>query len=366
MSLKTKSFFSQINLRLNTLFSAKEKDVIFENLAMLIGAGLEVSLSLGALAKEIRNKHLKAVILQIKEDIQNGSQLWQAFSVSGLFPEYILALIRVGEESGQLNEKLHIIAEQQKKQRILKSRIKSALSYPILIIILTFVVGLGISWFILPRFVSIFKMMNKDLPVLTKGLVASGEFFATYGVLFVPSFALFMVILFYFMFFFSKTRFIGQWLLAHIPVSKRLLQEVELSRFGYNLGTLIQAGLPLITAISAVVNVTTILSYKKFYTFLHDRIEEGWSFSHCFSAYKNSEKLLPASIQQIIVSGEESASLAQSLVDIGNIYETKTDITAKNLTTLLEPILLIIIGLGIMGVALAIISPIYGLMGNLQ
>ncbi len=366
MEKNRSSFLSQINLRLNTLFSAKEKDVIFENLAMLIGAGLEVSLSLGALAKEIRNKHLQKVVLQIKDDIQGGSHLWEAFSISGLFPEYVLALIRVGEESGQLKEKLQIIAEQQKKQRILRSRIKSALSYPILIIILTFIVGIGISWFILPRFVSIFKMMNRELPVLTKGLVASGQFFATYGVIFVPTLALLLMIICYFLFLFPKTRFSGQWILAHLPVSKRLLQEVELSRFGYNLGTLIKAGLPLTTALSAIVNVTSIVSYKKFYKYLREKIEEGWSFAHCFSDYKGSEKLVPASIQQIIVSGEESASLANSLVDIGNIYETKTDITAKNLTTLLEPILLIIIGLGIMGVALAIISPIYGLMGNLQ
>jgi len=365
MLKENKKTSNKFLLRLGAFFAKKEKEVVFENLAMLIGAGLEVSLALQAISKEIRNKQLKTIILEIREDILMGSTLWQAFEKSSLFPEYVISLIRVGEESGQLKEKLQIVAEQQKKSRMLKSQIKSALSYPILIIILTFVVGLGVSWFILPRFVSIFKLMNQDLPMLTQGLVSGGEFFANYGYIFVPSLMIFTIFLVYFLFFFRKTKKIGQWILVHLPITKRLVQEIEVSRFGYNLGTFLQAGLTLKTSLIALSGITGMNIYKKFYAYLGNQTTDGQSFAECFESFPNSKKLVPISIQQIIISGEQSGYLAKSLVDVGLIYEAKTEMTAKSMTTLLEPILLIIIGLGVLGVALAIITPIYGLMGSL-
>jgi type IV pilus assembly protein PilC len=343
----------------------KERDYLVENLAMLLGSGMEVLLALETIRSEIRSPMLRKIILKTGQDVEEGSALWQALSDSNLFPDYIVALIHIGEETGQLNEKLKLIADQQKRQRLLRSRITSALSYPILIILLTFSVAIGISAFVLPRFVSLFGEMNKDLPLLTKGLVWSGNFFMLYGWLAVPLIFFIMAVAIFFVFVFPRTKFIGQWIFFHFPITNKMVQEIELSRFGSNLGTLLTAGLPLVMAMKAVVRSSNYYNYKKLYAFLAANIEDGQTFKESFDGFKNSRKLIPVSIQQMISSSEYSGNLAEILVNIGNIYDAKTEISAKNLTTMIEPIMLIIIGLGILGVALAIITPIYTLMSTM-
>jgi len=331
---------------------------------MLLGSGMGIDIVLESLEKDTRNKSMKKVIRLIKDDVDAGSSISNALDRSRLLSEHIIALIRIGEKSGRLQENLKLISVQQEKDRLFKSRIRSAMLYPVLVLVVAFVSGIGISWFILPRIVGIFNMIDTDVPLLTKILIKLGEIFVNYGSILVPSIFVIVGLLVFFLFMLPKTKKAGQWLLFHAPITKKMILEIELSRFGYILGILLNAGLPIVDALDALQEATTFYNYRKLYAHLRDRINEGSSFLPSFEEINKSEKMVPIPIQHMIESGEKSGTLADSLLKIGAVYEAKTEITTKSLTTVLEPILLIIIGLGVLGLALAIITPIYGLIGS--
>ena len=149
-----------------------------------------------------------------------------------------------------------------------------------------------------------------------------------------------------------------------IPGVGTLGRTATIARFGVILGSLLKAGVPLIEAIRSLANVTDVVAYKKFYEKLAKEIESGQSFSKAFQAIPNTGKLLPISVQQLVVTGEKSGALAEMLVKIAAIYERKAEETAQRLPVILEPMLLFFIGGIVASVAFAIIVPIYSIVGS--
>ncbi|OGY44747.1 MAG: hypothetical protein A3B89_01425 [Candidatus Buchananbacteria bacterium RIFCSPHIGHO2_02_FULL_40_13] len=345
---------------------AAEKDYLIENLSMLLLSGLDLLSSLDAIQSDIRSKKLKDIVSDLKGNIDAGFSLSQSLIESKLFPEHIISLIRIGEETGKLADNLKVIVIQQQKERSFRSKVNSAMMYPVLVLVLTGVIGIGISWFILPRLASVFNQLRLDLPFLTKVLIATGKFIEVYGFIFFPISILFLLLIIYFVFIFYKTKFIGQYLLFKIPGVGKLIQQVQMAQLGYILGTLLKAGLPIVNSISSLAEATTFYNYKKFFYFLQKSLENGNSIYRTFGLYKNSDKLITIPVQQMIGSAEKSGCLPETLLKIGEIFEEKTEISTKNLAIILEPVLLIIIWLGVVAVALAVILPIYSLIGGLS
>ena len=237
--------------------------------------------------------------------------------------------------------------------------------YPIFILVLTAIIGLGIAWFILPRLASVFSSLKLELPLVTRILIATGKFLEGNGFWAIPCVVLILAIIFFFVFIFSKTKFIGQKILISTPGVKQLIREVELARFGYLLGTLLKASLPIVKSLDSMSKATTFRSYQRFYVHCRDSIMDGNSFQKSFLSYPKSHKFIPTPIQQIIISAEKSGNLAGSLIEIGKTFEEKTDNSTKNLAVILEPVLLVVVWVGVVGVALAVILPIYSLVGGL-
>ena len=236
--------------------------------------------------------------------------------------------------------------------------------YPVFVLSLTVIIGVGIAWFILPKLATVFAQLKIKLPLITEILINMGTFLGEYGSYVVPAGILVMAVLFFLIFTFSKTKFIGQFILFSSPGIKDLIKEVEVARFGYLLGTLLEAGLPITQALDSLAGATEISPYRKLYLHLRDSVGDGNSIQKSFLAFKHINRLIPAPIQQLVVAGEQSGTLSVSLLKIGQIYETKSDTTTKNLTVILEPILLVIVWLGVVAVALAVILPIYNLIGG--
>jgi len=349
-----------------SLFIGKEKEYLIENLAMLVKSGLDVAIALETMQSDIKTKSLHQVITQMRADIESGSTIAEALGKYKFLPDYSISLIRIGEESGRLSENLQVIVLQQQKEREFKSRIRSAMMYPVFVMALTLIVGVGIAWFILPKLATVFNSLKVQLPALTKALIALGNFLQEHGALVIPLSFLVLGLIFYFIFVFKKTKFIGQGMLFRLPAIHGLLQEVEVARFGYLLGTMLEAGLPILQALDSIAQATDFRAYRKFYLFLQQSINDGNFFKASFKLYKKTDKYLPLSVQQIIATAEQSGSLAPALLDIGRIYENKTADTTKNLSVILEPILLVIVWLGVVSVALAVILPIYSLIGGMN
>ena len=344
----------------------KERDYLVENMSMLVAGGMTVLAALDAIEGEMRSRGMKRIIAVLREEIENGSPLWRALEKTRAFKDHTISLIRIGEESGKLSQNLQLVADQEEQDRSFRSKIRSAMLYPVFVLVLTFLVGSLIAWFILPRLATVFSQLDAELPTITKWLIAGGQFMGEWGHVALPAAALFLVLLIYFLFYFKPTRFIGQSLLLAFPGVSRLIREVELSRFGYLLGTLLEAGVPVTQALNSLSQAATFPHYRRLYEHLRDRIGEGYSFQSSFKSYKKSKKLVPVPIQQLIVVAEQSGNLSPTLLKISENYAAKTEDTTKNLTVILEPILLVVVWLGVLAVAVAVILPIYSLVGGLD
>lgn len=347
-----------------TLGIGKERDYLVENLSTLIAAGMPIISALDAIAQEIRSRRMRDLLTLIREDILSGAPIWRALKESGLFADHAIALIRLGEESGKLSENLKVVEIEEEKSRVFRSKLHSAMLYPVFVLSLTVTIGVGIAWFILPKLAVVFTQLHVTLPLITKVLISIGVYLDKYGVIVIPTLAVIVAALFYFLFIFSKTKVIGQYVLLSLPGIKQLIKEVEIARFGYLLGTLLEAGLPITHALDSLARATEIVQYRKLYVHLCDSVGDGNSFQKSFLLFHRADRLIAAPIQQLIVVGERSGTLSLTLQKIGKVYEVKSDTTTKNLTVILEPILLVIVWLGVVAVALAVILPIYSLIGG--
>ncbi|MBI4836246.1 MAG: type II secretion system F family protein [Candidatus Abawacabacteria bacterium] len=348
------------------LLIGHEKDTFIEDLSTLLDSGLDILSALAGIATEMRSPAMKTLVMGMHEQISAGVPLWKSLEQADIFPYQFLSLIRTGEESGRLNENLKVVVAQHEKDQMFQAKIRSAMMYPVLIMSLTFIIGISIAWFILPRLTTVFSQLKIELPWTTRALIAIGNFLSVYGFIAVPAFILFCISIFYLVFYYRRTKSIGESILFFLPVIKKLLREMELSRWGYIMGTLLNAGIPALDVFKALTRAAPWLRYQRFYQYVHDEVEQGSSIFNSFKSYKGSERLIPLPLQQLVAAGEHSGALAQNMLKIGQAFEGKVDNTTKNLTVLLEPLMLVIVWLGVIGVALAVIMPIYQLIGGLN
>lgn len=349
-----------------TFGMGEELGYFLENISSLLASGIPILEAINAVNQELRSSRLKKIINELQSDIESGKSLSESLTNSNLFSPHVSSLIDIGEKSGRLIENLKIIAEEQKKERSLRSKLRSASMYPMFVLSVTLIVGISIAWFILPKLSLVFGQLDVKLPIITEYLIKLGELLQKYGLYIIPSFLLFIVLIFLIAFSFKRTKIIGEFILFQIPGVKRLMKEAEIARFGYLLGTLISAGLSPIESLHSLSQATSLARYQKFYTYLKEAITVGDSFKKSFQSYRKTRKLFPVPVQQLIVAGEQSGTLSQTLIQIGNTYEIKTDESTKDLAVILEPILLVIVWLGVVAVALAVVLPIYSLLGGLN
>ncbi|OGI27052.1 MAG: hypothetical protein A2359_01760 [Candidatus Moranbacteria bacterium RIFOXYB1_FULL_43_19] len=344
----------------------EEKKYFIENLGMLLGANINPDTALEIIESGTKSPRMKRVLHFLQSEIGKGTPLWLALQKSGILAERYITLLRIGEQTGKIVENLNILSDQEQKEHDFRSKIRSATLYPAFVLCLAVVLGLGISWFILPRLASVFSQMNIPLPLLTRILIKVGTFLTRWGKIAIPAFFAFLLFWIFFLFVFKKTKFLGQAFLFRLPGIKKVIMETELARFGYLLGTLLKTGIPLVESLESLAEATNSYAYKKLYSYLSQGTEEGMSFAQNFASYPKTGKLIPPSVQYLIMAAEQSGKLPEAFLSIGQKFEAQAEVTTKNLTTFLEPILIITIWLGVVFIALAIIMPIYNLIGGIN
>ena len=342
-----------------------EKEYFIENLSLLIASGMGISNALNSLSKSVKTWKMKRVTKIIEEQVDSGIPLWKALQQTKILSDRVISLIKSGEEAGRLPEHLNLVTVQQHKDRTFNSRLKSALIYPGIVMLLAIVVAMGCAWFVLPKITKVFEGTNVSLPFTTRVIIWLGNFLQNYGTVMLPLILVGLILIIYFTFFNKRTKFIGDSILFSIPGIKKLLQGVELARLGYILGALLQAGVHINEALDSIIQSTSYRSYKKFYKYLQENIMQGVSFEKAFESYKKTEKFIPIPIQQLIISSEKSGRLPETLIKVGLIYEEKTDAMSRDIATAIEPIVLIIVGLLVAFVILAIIGPVYDLSSKI-
>ena len=343
-------------------FGLKNKAYDFiENLSYFLSAGMSIADALISIKEETRSWRMRRVIERIESDIAEGMPLSESFANQNFFGPNIVALINSGELSGNLVKNLKLAVLLNDEDKRLKSKLNSSLLYGTIIMVITVIVGAGTAWYVLPRIAEVYSEMNVELPFLTRMLIRLGEFLAHYGYLVVPIFFLLIAMILYFLFSFPKTKFIGHFFLFHLPFVGELIRESEVTRFGYLLGNMMETGLPITEALRVLPGTTTFKNYKKMYKYLEDRISEGLSLLDSLKAYPGTRRLFPGSVIQMLSSAEKSGKLAETLIRISTLYEAKLENTSRNLPLVMEPIILIFVGLGVALFVLATILPIYNL-----
>ncbi len=344
--------------------SGKERDYFIENLSMLVESGMPFLSTLEALQMGMHSKKMKSVLSTLRNEIESGSPFWKALMKTNIFPARTISLVRIGEETEKLSQNLKVIALQEEKERSFRSKVQSALLYPAFVLILSLTVGLLMAWFVLPRLATAFSRLEAELPLITKAIINIGIFMENYGAVFLPISLVVLGTITYFVFFYPKMGPVRQVLFLTIPIVKNLIREIEIARFGYFLGTLLNAGLPITRALDSLQESTISTPYKKLYTHLQTAIEEGNSFKKSFSLYSKANTLIPVTIQQMVTVGEQSGNLVDTLLSIGRIFEKRIEATTKNLEVILEPVLLVLVGIVVLTVSLAIYLPVYGFISE--
>lgn len=342
--------------------SLGQKVIFAKNMAVMIKSGLLINEALGIIADSMSGKFRK-VINNIKKSVEAGRSLSESLKqYPNIFSRIFINVVYAGEMSGSLDENLEHVAEQLRKEKELAGKIKGAMFYPTVVLIAVFVMGVGISFFVLPQITPLFEGLNIELPITTRGLIWFSKLVQNRGLELFVDLVLFMAA-FIWLIRQKFSRPVTNWLMLRLPVASSVVTNSNIARFCRTLGTLLKSGLPIDEAIA----ITRDSASNYYYYLAIDEVSKRLgSGSSLFSLLTKHEKYFPKLVTQMIKVGEESGRLEETLFYLAGYYEEEVDNDTKTLSTTIEPILLIFVGLIVGFLALSIITPIYSITGNIE
>ncbi len=357
--------------KINSLFTIelnvnKYKNYLFENIANMLAAGIDIDTILESLEHETKSANVQKLINKLRLRVENGEQLWKIFKEEKYIGDHLIALIQIGEQTGNLPKNLKTVVKYLQRDNEFSNKIKSASLYPSFVLTLLIIVVMVMVGFVLPRLTTIYKSLNVELPTITKILIAVGDFFDKYGVIAVPLFIFLLLFTIYTLFINKKTKHIGDSILFRVPILKNVLMETEITRFGYLLNNLFETGISPSESLLLLANATSFRSYKKLYTDMGILIDKGYKFSEIFYNDKRVRRMLPLYAREMVIVGEKTGKLPENFLLIGETFEKRNEVSLKDAGVIFEPILIIIIWAGIAFVAVAVILPLYNIVGNIS
>lgn len=333
-----------------------EKVMFAKHLAVMIKAGMAIDTALATLkdnASPLMAKRLDVVL----DDVRKGNRLSEALrKYPKDFDLLFINMVAVGEQGGTLAKNLNLLANQQRKSYELKAKIKSASIYPSLIIIAIIGLVVVISIFVLPKILTFFKTLKIDLPPTTKAFIAMSDFMINYWI-WIAGVAIFIFVAIRTMAKIRSSRLWLHFLILRLPIVGGISKNLNLALFCRTLGSLLDSGITIDRALQIVAQTLTNDVYKKETTSIYHKILKGGSLAEAM----NNRNYFPSLLANMIKVGESSGNLSEVLDYLADFYELEVDNTTKNLSTMLEPALLIMIGLVVGFVAISIINPIYEL-----
>ncbi|MEA3295624.1 MAG: type II secretion system F family protein [Patescibacteria group bacterium] len=336
-----------------------EKMLFTKNLQVMISSGVPLPRALNTLSDIVKTKKFKKVLLEVKKRVVKGESFSQAISkYPEIFSDLFVNMIKTGEEAGTLNETLGILANQMEKEHKIKSKIKNAMLYPTIIIVAMTGIGILMLVMVVPNLAKTFEELNMELPITTKFIIFLGTFLAQNWYIFIA-----IVILFVFSFsYFSKTKQgskIIDTILLKAPVFSPLIKKTNSASIIRTLGSLIASGVPIARSIDITSKTINNFYYKKALTEITQKIRKGEKLSSAMNDYQN---IFPIIVIQMIKVGEETGETSVVLLKLAEFFEQEVSATAENLSTIIEPILMLIIGGAIGFFAVSMIQPMYSIL----
>ncbi len=342
----------------------QEKILFTKHLSTMYKAGIPLPEIVQTLVSQTKSDSFKKVLRHVVSEIENGQTLSKALSAfPRIFDQFYVSLIQISEESGTLEENLEFLAIQMTKDYSLRKKVKAALLYPAIVLSAMLILGGFLAIFILPRLVDFFESFDIELPVTTRILLFIAKTMQNYGVLIIGLIILF-VVLFRLFIQIPKVKFYWHIVLLKMPIVGILVSYSQVARFARNLGTLVKSGVPIVKSLEVTTDTLSNLKFKRDLGEITKTLGKGKNIGITMENKRYWE--YPLIVSKMISVGEKSGKLDEVLIYLSEFYDDEIDDLSKNLSTILEPILLIIMGIGVGFVALSIITPIYELTGSIR
>lgn len=362
---KAGSLFDKISFLKNIFsgISIGQQVILTKNLSGMLKAGLSLSRALSVLQKQTKNKTLNKILVSISNDINAGDTFSSGLTkFPDVFSQLFISMTRAGEESGNLAGALADIGMNLEKSHSLTKKIHGALIYPGVILSAMVVIGVLMFAFVVPTLASTFKELGVVLPLSTRIIIVFGNFFSNNLIL---TFLIILAVAFgiYILF---RSKFIGRYIdfiVLKIPFISNFIKELNTARTTRTMSSLLVSGVSITRGLEITEDVVQNIYFKKILRQAKVAVEKGTPISEVF---ETNSKLYPVMMSEMIRVGEETGKLSDMLLQVALFYEEEIENRTKNLSTIIEPVLMIIIGAGVGFFAISMISPLYSVLDNIN
>ncbi len=333
------------------------KDILnFTNqLAVMVRAGISLQDALESIAEQVDRKKFKVILIDLKERIEGGESFSQALAEHReVFSNLYINMIAAAELSGSLSSMLQQLVEYLDQEAETRSQILSAMVYPIIIAVMAISTTTFLLTFVLPRFLVVFKGKEHLLPTSTKIIMAISGLMRGYWYVIFPGIIALVVGFCYFI----RTQIGGAWwdrTKLHIPLLRRLCRCLYITRSLHTMGVLTNAGVPILDTISITAQISGNIMFERMWRGVHEAVKQGKRIAPSLADYK----IMPGSVVQMIGSGEESGTLADVLRDVSEFYARELKTVIKIVTSMIEPIMIVLMGVLVGFIAMSVILPIF-------
>jgi len=347
------------------MFSDLSKEKIFftQHLFLMIKGGIPISEALETLREETKSKIFKKVLDDILRGVLEGESLNQGLARHPrIFDQFFQGVIKIGEESGSLEENLQYLNSKLRSDYEIRKKTKGALIYPTIVVVLAIAIAFFVSLFILPKAMAVFQLFKFELPLATRILINITNFLKK-NWLFILIFIIFLVFLFQSLKRRKFFRYLFDKISLSLPIFGPVFKNACLIQLSQSFYTLLKSGIPILESFDICIENLPNEVLKENLLAVKKEVEKGGKISQ---GLKNSSKIFPPIFSQMVSVGERAGSLEDSFLYLSKFYQEETDSALKNISTILEPSLLILVGLFVGFVALAIITPIFKFTGSLK
>ncbi|MES2213961.1 MAG: type II secretion system F family protein [Patescibacteria group bacterium] len=357
-SISVDDIFSRIFKGIKT----HDKILLARNLGTMIKAGLSVTRALAVMEKQAKNKNLKNLLSDLATDVSKGETLSDSMKKRPhIFSSLFVSMVKAGEESGNLSGSLEIVASQMDKSYALTKKVKGALIYPAVILSAMVIIAILMLIYMVPTLTATFKGIGVELPLSTRVIIASSDFMIHHTIIVIGA-ILGLIVAGTFAFKSGPGRRIMDIVSIRLPVIGEIVKEVQSARAARTLSSLLSSGVDVVIALGVTIEVVQNSLYKKTLDVARTVIQKGEPMSGVFMEY---EDLYPAFVGEMVAVGEETGKISDMLLQVAIYYEAEVEEKTKDLSTIIEPVLMIIIGAGVGVFAISMLAPTYSLVNNI-
>ncbi len=341
----------------------KEKMTFTRNLAVMVSSGLTVSRAIHNLSIQTQNKTFKKILDSVNDDLQAGKTLSEGLAkYPTIFNELFVSMVYVGEVGGSLEEVLEILALQLEKENDLLSKVRGALIYPAVIVVAMIGIGILMLTYILPKITGVFKDMDVPLPATTQVIMAFSDFLIQHWLVSIIIVVIVIVAVKMFWSTAAGKRFFD-FVFLHMPIVGGIIIKVNCARFARIHSSLLKSGVSVINALTIVSKTLSNVYYRVALAEAIVEIQKGVNLSVVIGRYPN---IFPVLVPQIIEVGEETGKTEVVLQRLAEFYEEEVSQITKNMSSIIEPILMLLIGGGVGFFAVAMLQPMYSVLDNIK